>query len=73
MKAEYVLGGIYLSSVPVTLLIAVTATVLLHRLLSTFGVYRWVWHPALFDAALFVCLWAVLVLTRVSSLLEYLP
>ncbi|SFO76737.1 MULTISPECIES: DUF1656 domain-containing protein [unclassified Variovorax] len=28
----------------------------LRRLLSLAGVYRWVWHPALFDLAVYVLL-----------------
>ena len=27
-----------------------------HRLLGAIGFYRWVWHPALFDTALYVLL-----------------
>lgn len=34
------------------------------RLLARLGLYRWVWHPALFDAGLFVLLlWGVSVLS----------
>jgi hypothetical protein len=29
---------------------------LVHRLLGAVGFYRWVWHPALFDTALYVVL-----------------
>ena len=29
---------------------------LLRRLLAVLGLYRWVWHPALFDLGLFVLL-----------------
>jgi hypothetical protein len=29
---------------------------LVRRALGALGVYRWVWHPALFDTALFVLL-----------------
>lgn len=28
----------------------------LRRLLAVFGAYRWIWHPALFDMALYVLL-----------------
>lgn len=27
---------------------------LARRLLAVFGIYRWIWHPALFDMALYV-------------------
>lgn len=40
------------------LLCGVTLAVqwLVHRLLGAVGFYRWVWHPALFDTALYVLL-----------------
>jgi len=39
-----------------------------HRLLGAIGFYRWVWHPALFDTALFVLL--LYVLGSVASLFQ---
>jgi hypothetical protein len=41
---------------------------LVHRLLGALGVYRWVWHPALFDTALYVLL--PYVVSRVASVLQ---
>lgn len=39
----------------------------MRRLLASIGVYRWVWHPALFDLALYVLvLYALTHLTRVA-------
>jgi hypothetical protein len=35
------------------------------RLLGAVGAYRWVWHPALFDAALYVLL--LYALSRATS------
>ena len=41
---------------------------LVRRALGALGVYRWVWHPALFDTALYVLpLYAV---SRIASLLQ---
>lgn len=38
------------------------------RLLAIVGVYRWVWHPALFDLALYVLvLYALTCLTRITA------
>jgi protein-S-isoprenylcysteine O-methyltransferase Ste14 len=68
MTAEFAIGGVYLATLPVSALIALLATLLVHRLLKISGVYRWVWHPALFDTALFVCLWALLVLSPIFTL-----
>ena len=39
-----------------------------HRLLGALGVYRWVWHPALFDTALYVLL--LYATSTVASLLQ---
>ena len=36
--------------------------------LGALGVYRWVWHPALFDTALYVLL--LYVVSHVASLLQ---
>jgi hypothetical protein len=52
------------------LLCGVTLAVqwLVHRLLGAVGFYRWVWHPALFDTALYVLL--LYAVSAVSSLLQ---
>jgi hypothetical protein len=68
MTAEFAIGGVYLATLPVSALIALLATLLVHRVLVLARVYRWVWHPALFDTALFVCLWALLVISPVFTL-----
>ena len=39
-----------------------------HRALGAIGFYRWVWHPALFDTALYVLL--LYVVSRVASFLQ---
>ena len=61
MTGEIDLNGVFLSSVLVSALIALAASFVLRRLLSWVGAYRFVWHPALFDTAVFVILWAVVV------------
>lgn len=40
---------------------ALLASWVLRRLLAVAGVYRWVWHPALFDIALYVLVLYLLV------------
>jgi len=45
--------------VPTLLLWSVVAYVLarlVSKLIARIGLYRWIWHPALFDFALFICL-----------------
>ncbi|WP_454717273.1 DUF1656 domain-containing protein [Caulobacter segnis] len=61
MTGELNIDGVFLSSVLVSAVIALAASFLLRRVLSKVGAYRFVWHPALFDTALFVILWAAVV------------
>jgi len=61
MIGEFAIDGVFLSSVLVSAVIALVASFVLRRVLSWAGAYRFVWHPALFDTALFVILWAVVV------------
>jgi hypothetical protein len=58
VSAEYALDGVFVSAALVSALIALVLSFVLRRLLALVGAYRFVWHPALFDAALFVILWA---------------
>ena len=51
--------GIYLNSELVTSLVALMLTFVVHRLLVLSGLHRRVWHQALFDTALFIILWGV--------------
>lgn len=48
--------GLYLPWLMLLVLAALGALWGVRRLLAAVGVYRWVWHPALFDLALFVLL-----------------
>ncbi len=48
--------------------ITLAAQWLVRRALGALGVYRWVWHPALFDTALFVLL--LYAVSCVASLLQ---
>jgi hypothetical protein len=59
MIGELDLNGVFLSPVLVSAVIGFFASMLLRRLMAAAGLYRVVWHPALFDAALFLTLWAV--------------
>lgn len=60
MIAEVNLAGVYLSTSVATALLGFIAAALLRKMLSSTGLYRHVWHPALFDAALFVLLWVLI-------------
>jgi len=58
MRGEFDIEGVFLSTVVATALIAFIVLIPIRKLLNRAGLYRHVWHPALFDAALFVILWA---------------
>jgi hypothetical protein len=61
MSREFAVGGVLLSSVLVSAVIALALEWAVTRVLARIGFYRFVWHRALFDAALFVILWALLI------------
>jgi hypothetical protein len=61
MIGEADLNGVFVSSVLISALAALALSFVLRRLLALIGAYRFVWHPALFDTALFVIVWAVVI------------
>ncbi len=62
MIPEYSFGGVLVATVPVTSVIALIIALLIHRVLVALRFYRWVWHPVLFDTALFVAVWCLITL-----------
>jgi hypothetical protein len=56
MKYQIDLFGVLLPSLMLWLVITYAIGALLRPLLERAGVYRFVWHRALFDLALYVCL-----------------
>lgn len=62
MTAELDIYGVFVPALFAWLLLAYATHVLLSRLLSRIGFYRFVWHRPLFDASLYVVLTAVIVL-----------
>lgn len=58
--------GLYLPWLMLLALGAFAALWAVRRLLAATGAYRWVWHPALFDMALYVLL--LYGLSRVTAL-----
>ena len=60
MTAEIELFGVFLNVELITSVIALALTFAVHRVLGWLGLYRLIWHPALFETALFVILWGVL-------------
>lgn len=58
---EWALGGVLLSPMLFYALLALLLTGALRLALQRLGVARWIWHEALFDCALYVCVLAALV------------
>lgn len=56
MRHDLTIYGVYVPALLLELVVAYVISVLLARLLARLGVYRYVWHSALFDLAMFVCL-----------------
>ncbi|KAB0678475.1 DUF1656 domain-containing protein [Aureimonas leprariae] len=56
MTADLDLFGIFVPHLLVLAFAALLASLLLKRILAVAGAYRLVWHPALFDLAVYVIL-----------------
>lgn len=56
MRYDIDLSGILLPSLLLWLAVTYALGALLRRLLERMGFYRFVWHRALFDLALYICL-----------------
>jgi len=59
MIGEFDIYGVYLPAFAVFAAIAFVLQVVIKRLLDACGAYRFVWHRALFDLAVYVILLAV--------------
>ncbi|MEG1041148.1 MAG: DUF1656 domain-containing protein [Pseudomonas sp.] len=52
---EWALGGVLLSPFLIYVVLAMVLTVVVRLLLRLTPLGRWIWHEALFDFALFIC------------------
>ncbi|WP_407168777.1 DUF1656 domain-containing protein [Bradyrhizobium sp. ORS 111] len=68
MRYEIDIYGVLVPSLLLWLVIAYVLSTAVSRIMQRFGLYRLVWHRALFNFALFVCL-----LGGVVYLSEFLP
>jgi hypothetical protein len=68
MIGEASFYGLYLPWLMVLALGALLALWAVRRLLAAVGAYRWVWHPALFDMALYLLL--LYALSRATAILS---
>jgi hypothetical protein len=72
MIGELNIDGVFVAPLAVWAVVALGVNLVLRQLLIRVGLYRMVWHPALFDTALFVILWALVAAlsARLPFLLE---
>lgn len=56
MRYELDLFGVLVPSLLLWSVVAYALGRLVSKLIARVGLYGWIWHPALFDFALFVCL-----------------
>ncbi|WP_191830837.1 DUF1656 domain-containing protein [Pseudomonas fluorescens] len=52
---EWALGGVLLSPFLIYVVLALVLTAAVRLLLRLTPLGRWIWHEALFDCALFIC------------------
>ena len=68
MIGEASFYGLYLPWLMLLCVATLGVQWLARRALGAIGFYRWVWHPALFDTALYVLL--LYIVSHVASLLQ---
>jgi hypothetical protein len=59
MIGELDVAGVFLSPVLISAVLALVVYIVVKMILSRVGAYRFIWHPALFDSALFVIVWGI--------------
>jgi protein AaeX len=59
MIGELNIDGVFVAPLAVWAVVALGVNLVLRHVLIRIGLYRVVWHPDLFDTALFVILWAL--------------
>lgn len=68
MIAEFDVAGVFFPIALVTAVMGFVLTLVIRRVLAICGFYRLVWHPGLFDAALFILMWGVFATCFLPSL-----
>ena len=68
MIGEFDIYGVYFPVFAIFAAIAFLFQVVIKRLLNAYGFYRLVWHPALFDLAMYVILIGAVTAAGVSLL-----
>lgn len=73
MIQEYAIHGVLIATAPFTACVALVIALVVHRVLVALHFYRWVWHPVLFDSALFVLVWTFITFHPLPIPQELLP
>jgi len=60
MNGETAIFGVLINAEFITSFFALVLTFAVHRVLIFFGLHRRIWHPALFETALFIILWGLI-------------
>ena len=68
MIGEFDIYGVYFPAFAVFAAIALLLQLVINRFLRSIGFYRWVWHRALFDLAVYVILLGVVTAAGASIL-----
>lgn len=68
MIGEFDIYGVYFPAFAIFAAVAFLLQVVIKRLFNACGVYRWVWHRALFDLAIYVILLGVVTAAGASIL-----
>ncbi len=55
--------GVYVAPIVPLMLLALVATLALRWIAVTVGLFRWIWHPALFEFSVYLIVLTALVLT----------
>lgn len=58
---EWALGGVLLSPFLIYVLMALAITAVVRLVVQATPLGRWIWHEALFDTALFICVLSLVV------------
>ena len=68
MIGEFDIYGVYFPAFAILAAIALLLQLAINRFLNALGFYRWVWHRALFDLAIYVILLGVVTAAGASIL-----
>jgi hypothetical protein len=56
MRYQIDIYGVLVPALLLWIIVAYVLSAVIRRLMQRFDLYRWVWHRALFDFALYICL-----------------